>query len=309
MLGSRQGISRIDWRLKAALAATTILTSGLVDTAWAQVAGQVTPPPVRRPIDGNGVDVGRGAFVSSEPDLSIGGGGTHGLSYQRSTDGVTTTLGTIEVVGATTIVTIDGRSDSFTPSGSNYVSTEGEGATLVLAGGIYTYTSRNGVSARFASNTGYVYSFYEGEIARLGSVTYPDGTSRTTAMKVQTYCPSGYENQVCQGPLYYVGRLQSVTNSNGYQLKFSYASNATKVSDVNYADWGRVTSVTAINNAVEYCDPAANTCTLTGNWPKLTFAENPVRTVADPLAALRNIRPHPIPIRSSAPARRRTMWW
>ena len=282
MLGSRQG----NWRLKAALAASTVLTSGLADTAWAQVAGQVNPPPVRRPIDDNGVDVTRGIFVASEPGVGIGGGGAQGLSHVRTTDGVSTTLGTIELVGGTYLVTIDGHADGFTASGGGFTSTEGEGATLVLAGGIYTYTSREGVIARFASNSGYVYTFYEGELGRLGSITYPDGTVKTFTFKVVTYCPGGYESGVCQSPLYYVGRLSSVTNSNGFQLKFTYAFNDTptiKVSDVNYADWGRVINVAAINNAIEACSPSADTCTLTGTWPKLLYAETPSKTVTDPL--------------------------
>ena len=290
MLGSRQGISRAQWRFRAILAASTMLTSGLADTAWAQVAGQVNPPPVRRPIDENGVDVTRGTFVAGVTSLSIGGDGKQGLSYKLSTDGVTTTLGTIKLVGGTYIVAVEGRSDSFTQSGSNFVSTEGEGATLTFAGNIYTYTSRDGVIARFAGNAGYNYTFYEGELARLGSITYPNGTAKQISFRVVTYCPGGYESGICNSPLYYVGRIQSVTNNNGYQLKFNYAFNDTpsqKVSDVNYADWGRVTTVTAINNAVEYCDPVATTCSLTGNWPKLTF--NAASTaVTDPLGRTTN---------------------
>lgn len=33
-----------------------------------------------------------------------------------------------------------------------------------------------------------------------------------------------------------------------------------------------MTKVTAINNAVEYCDPAADGCTLSGDWPFLAFS-------------------------------------
>ena len=247
------------------------------DAASAQVAGKVNPPPVRRPIDENGVDVIRKGFVAPVAGVSIGGGGNHGLDYGLSTDGVTTTLGTIETVAGKTVVTIEGHSDTFTQSGGIYTSTEGEGATLVYSGGIYIYTSRDGVEARFASNAGYSYPFLEGELGRLGSVKYPDGTMREYAYRVVTYCEVEYDPeapQTCYGQLYYVARLQSIRSSNGYQMRFNYAFNDTasnKVSSANYADWGRVTDIVAINQAVQYCDAVAATCSITGSWPTLTF--------------------------------------
>jgi hypothetical protein len=68
-------------------------------------------------------------------------------------------------------------------------------------------------------------------------------------------------------------RLQSITNNHGYQLKVSYASNT--LNDLFpssiYDEWSRVTSVRAINNAVDYCDPAANTCSFSITWPEAVF--------------------------------------
>jgi RHS repeat-associated protein len=270
--------SSLGYRLRALPPAIAIGASLLGADVHAQVAGQPAPPPVRQDIDDNGVDVTRGAFVAAAPALTIGSGG-NGLSYQMNTNGVSNVVGAIEIIGGQYVVTIEGYSDSFTASGGGFVSTEGRGATLVLSGGLYTYTTSDGTVAVFASNTGYTYSFYEGELARLGSITYANGFRKTYTFRVTTYCPGGYDEEIgsCLSPLYYVARIQSIRSTTGYHLKIRYAfdDNNTqngKVSDTNYADWGRITSVTAINMGVEYCDPGAISCTLTGNWPKHTFA-------------------------------------
>lgn len=276
-LKSRQGRKTFGRALRLALLVSAGGVLHFPDAASAQVAGKVNPPPVRRPIDENGVDVIRKGFVAPVAGVSIGGDGNHGLDYGLSTDGVTTTLGTIEDVAGKTVVTIEGHSDTFTLSGGAYTSTEGEGATLVLSAGTYIYTSRDGIEARFASNTGYAYAFLEGELGRLGSVKYPDGTMREYAYRVATYCSLEYDPeapQTCFGQLYYVARLQSIRSSNGYQMRFNYAFNDTttnKVSSANYGDWGHVTDIVAINQAVQYCDAVAATCSISGSWPTLTF--------------------------------------
>lgn len=233
---------------------------------------------MRQTVDENGVDVIRGSFAPAPQSwLSIGPSDHHGLTleYLTGPGGINSLLSAIEVIGGQTVVSIGTMSDSF--SGS--VSTEGNGATLTLAGGIYTYTSHDGVVAKFAGNSGYAYSFYEGDIARIGSIKYPDGTTITITMKVQIYCPGGYEGNTCMSQRYYVSRVQSINNSNGYQLKPVYASNATKLDPDNYGAWGQVTDVTAINNNVEACSPTADTCTLTGSWAKRSTSTPPSRHI------------------------------
>ncbi len=242
------------------------------NTVSAQIFGDSPLPAVRERIDRNGVDVVRGAFLAAEPGISIGPPGPAGLSHRRYSNGVTTTLGTIEYVGGDYIVTLGGRADRFVPAaGGGFVSTEGRGATLAVSSGMYTYTSADGVRAAFTTNSGYTYSFYNGELARLTSVTYPDGTRHQYHIRVQIFCANEYENGSCTVPLTYIGRLLSITTNTGYQLKFTYANNSTRVESANYEDWGRVVSVVAINNSVEYCDVAASTCSLTNNWPTLQY--------------------------------------
>ncbi|QDK35986.1 RHS repeat domain-containing protein [Sphingomonas sp. IC081] len=264
------------WRrsqaVRIGLVCGTLLSGGLPHFAMAQVAGQAAPPPLTSSIDENGVDVMRGTFVASLPALSIGG--DQGLVYQRDTRGVTNVVSTIEQVNGEYVVTLDGRSDNFVPSSGSYVSKTGNGATLTISGGTYTYTSRDGVVATFISNSGYVYPFYEGELARLSTLTYPDGSRKFFAFKISTICGGGYDGNVCNSSLSYVARLMSVKDSNGNQLKLSYAfteSTAKKLSSENYDEWSRVTKVTALNNSVDYCDPTAASCTFSTTWPSLTL--------------------------------------
>ena len=73
---------------------------------------------------------------------------------------------------------------------------------------------------------------------------YPDG-------RVLTY---GYSSN---------GLVQSVTRSDGLQLKYTW----TLVSGA----W-TITSVTAINNAYEYCAPTATTCSLQMTWPTTNYS-------------------------------------
>lgn len=254
------------------LLASTLLSSGLAFPAYAQIFGQGAPADVRSEVDDNHVDVIRGKAVPPiRSALSIGPDDHRGLSLLTGgSGGINSLVSSIKNVGGSPVVTIGAVSDVF----SGGVSTEGNGATLTLAGGIYTYTSRDGTVAKFASNSGYTYTFYYGELGRLGSIKYPDGTTVTVSMKVQTFCPGGYE-PTCQSPLYYVARVQGVSHSNGYLLKPVYASNATKLDPDNIDAWGNVTDVIAVNTAVESCSATADTCALTGNWPKRSTSTPP----------------------------------
>src|SRR3546814_18504569 len=87
-------------------------------------------------------------------------------------------------------------------------------------------------------------------------------------------CPTRRSDDL-QGPLYYVARVQGVSHSHGYLLKPVYASDATKLDWENIDAWGNVTDVIAVNTAVESCSSSADTCTLTGNWPKRSTSTPP----------------------------------
>ena len=67
-----------------------------------------------------------------------------------------------------------------------------------------------------------------------------------------------------------VARIQSVTNNRGYQLKYEYLQDAIPNAGNLYL-WQFVSRATTINNAVEYCNPLADHCTLSIVWPYADF--------------------------------------
>jgi RHS repeat-associated protein len=282
MLDFGQGQLRSVRRLRHALIATTILVSGLAAPAFGQSIGQLTPPPVRVTTDANGVDVIRGAYYPPSQDIvSIGPNDHHGLSLDRigGVGGFNSLLSAIENIGGKVVVTIGLHSDSFTQAGNIYTATEGNGATLTNSGGQFIYTARDGTVARFTDNTGSTFPQYEGDIARPLNLTYPDGTVVTYTVKQRKYCPGGMDDIggvfKCQGQNYFVTRVSSVTNSNGYQLKPVYAIDQVQLDPATYPDWRTITDVIAINNQIEACSPTADTCALTGNWPKQSTSTPP----------------------------------
>jgi YD repeat-containing protein len=132
------------------------------------------------------------------------------------------------------------------PSGGPYVAQRSTGSTLVSNGdGTLTYTQNDGAKFLF------------GTPGLLTRITTPDG--RVTTLT--------YKSAVVSGVTRY--RLQSVTRNDGLQLKYSYASNAPPTAPPPNA-WWQVASVRAVNNAVDYCDPAADTCVFTQAWPIAT---------------------------------------
>jgi hypothetical protein len=62
-------------------------------------------------------------------------------------------------------------------------------------------------------------------------------------------------------------RIQSITSNTGYQLKYYYNYDAVTADPNSVNGWGLVSKIVAINNAIEYCSPTADSCTLTNNWP------------------------------------------
>jgi RHS repeat-associated protein len=253
----------------------------LATTALCTPAQAVTPvaaPPVAQSIDGNGVDMALGTFNVSAPDLSIGPAGPRGLIYSRELRGA----GWRDSLAATishdssgkVIVSIAGSSDRFTQSGSTYTATEGNGATLTYNGAVYTYTSRDGTVADFSAANGQ-YDRFVSNIGWVRDITTPNGTKSTYEYLGRNYCPHYLDAEIrtCSEPLARSVRLQSVTNNAGYQLKLTYSSNTlTDIDDLGA--WQTLTSVKGINNAVEYCAPSADSCSLSGSWPTVSYSRS-----------------------------------
>ena len=236
-----------------------------------------SPPPVRSSVDSNGVDLVSGALIVSTPQLSIGQG-EGALAYTRDLTGsgwVDNTIGTINVNGSAITVSFGGASDSFTLSGGVYSNAVGGGSTLTYSATNqqYTYTTAAGVVVVFnATLPAYSPSYANG--GRPITATYPDGL-------VVTYT---YQTVTVLGTS--AARLQSVNNNLGYQLKFTYANNSpATVSDL--VAWTTISTVSGVNNAIEYCSPSANSCTFSHAWPTVTYAANAgppsTVTVTDPI--------------------------
>ncbi|HLL32182.1 MAG TPA: hypothetical protein VK403_14425 [Allosphingosinicella sp.] len=209
-------------------------------------------PPMHRNIDENGVDLVYGTFNYSQTLVSIGGPGAAGLHYTRQYLGEEWTdnlSGSVSHTDIGTRVTLEGISDDL----------EGNGSTLALVNGVYVYTTREGKVARFQQEPS---AFEYLPDTRLLDIRHPDGTLITFHYRIDTDCNSA--------PCKKHSRIQSVTSSRGYQIKLSYDTDV--LLDAYGRNWRRVSRVVAINNSVEYCEPTADHCALTGAWPAAQIA-------------------------------------
>jgi YD repeat-containing protein len=125
------------------------------------------------------------------------------------------------------------------------------GTSMVRNGdGTLTYTSKDGLKYLFGIMVGANYGV-------LTQVTNPDGKITTLTYRTGTVGSTAYR------------RVQSVTRSDGLQMKYTYVDNALPSSGYPQ-QWLRVASVTAINNTIDYCDPSADSCTYSQTWPSTT---------------------------------------
>ncbi|MGP1274679.1 MAG: hypothetical protein ACQRW7_04590, partial [Caulobacterales bacterium] len=210
-------------------------------------------------------------------------------------------VGIVFAIGTTRTVSIGSTSESFTQSGSVFVSDQGTGSTLTFAGGIYTYTSRDGTVMTFAQdlatmqppeNQGPAYGFGEAD-GYLTRITYPHGEDvryHYNAMPAsRVVWEGGIPVLVDDG---YLVRLAGISNNFGYQLYFEYALQA--VFAPPYDGWNQVVQVTAFNSTVDYClppvptvpyNPFPITCSFTQDWPSLSFGHaGSIVTVTDNLS-------------------------
>ena len=68
-----------------------------------------------------------------------------------------------------------------------------------------------------------------------------------------------------------MARLQSVTRNDGMQFRYTYASNAPPTV-AGLLAWLVPTAVTGVNNAVDFCDPMADSCATSQSWHTATYA-------------------------------------
>ncbi|QDC36371.1 RHS repeat domain-containing protein [Sphingobium fuliginis] len=241
---------------RSLLGLTTILCTGLVAPAWGQVA---SAPPVRSSIDSNGVDLFLGTMNVEGPVLSAGGNGAQGLSWQKFNHGGgwgDNLVATLTVSGSTVYVSFGATSDRFTISGSTYIPTEGNGASLSLNSGIYTYTTKDGTVAHF--NSIYVGTYPYGSNAGIVTdVTRPSGETLTYNFTRVQYCAAtkpGSSGDICTQKRY-AYRIGSITNNSKFVLSFSYAASdppgTEEVPDNSFwQTWANILGVSMSNSAV-----------------------------------------------------------
>lgn len=243
----------------------------------APAAAQTPPPPNPSNIDERGIDLISGGIVSGGSDVAIGPADHRGIGVSRQWVKTGWRHANVPTMsGSTTnpIVSFGGSSIPFKTVGGVYVPEFPDGSTL--SSDRTTFTGSDGTVIEFGHN-GVTFAYSLGDVGLMigKKVTYPDGTIWTYHYKIAERVESG---TVC-GPYgggcstwsttWYAGRLSSITTSAGYQVKYTYAANDTGVVGLYF----QITKATAINNAVEYCNPAADACTLANAWPEATYAD------------------------------------
>jgi RHS repeat-associated protein len=236
-----------------------LISASMAALIYAEANAQdLVAPPIRSPVDSNGVNLANGNFQNSVTELSIGPAGEGGLAHtQIWTSGNRWIHGYYLAVtmptNTTATVSVGGSSATFTLVAGVYVSDQGDGSTLTATSNFFTYTASDGTVVTF--DRSYADRSYYGLVAGVGT-------------KIQK--PSGniidltYDKYTDQYGAKFT-RLFSVKNNFGYQLKYSYASSGSFVVRFN--------KVTAINNSIDYCNPSSVSCSLTQSWPSVSYAE------------------------------------
>jgi len=240
--------------------AIAVLTAPVGASAQSMLFG---PPAINSSVDGNGVDLTTGIVNAGKTDLSIGQGEGE-LIYSRFLIGTnwrdSITASITNTSGSIWAVSIGQSTETFTLSGTTYTSVQQVGSTLTYNSTtkIYLYTTRDGTVYTFNANL-ITASPQFSTVAILTSIVQPDGVTTTYNWKTAS---------ICGGSCSTYGRLQSITNNLGYQLKLTYSSNSTS----SVGPWQTLTQVTGINNAVDY-------------WPTVNYAQPTgfQMTITDPL--------------------------
>ena len=218
--------------------------------------GASPAPPEHVGIDERGIDLISGEYHPVLPSVSIGptdGGLSQGFLGSGIRDNLT---GTISNSSLAPVVSIGGSSSRFTYNEftGKYDAADSNGDTLVYVPGQgLVYTSRDGTVVHFTAEQGAETPF-DDAAALVSDITKPTGERLEYRYKRWTTRFGGR-----------VVRPKSVTSNRGYQIHYEYQDDQ----DGRFT----VTSVRAINSAIDYCDPDADVCSsLTKSWPSLTIS-------------------------------------
>ncbi len=265
--------------MRSRLSHAAVLMSSTV-VATGAIAQLAPPPPVRQLLDANRVDLFAGQIHVAGPSLSLGANG-QGLSYQQLNYGsgwTDSVAGFIYIYGSSVYVTYSGVTDRFTLSGGTYTSTEGNGSTLTLANSVYTYVTSGGTVVHLDASKAQSTIFYSNG-GLVSDVNLPSGDKLSYTYTSQAYCsatkPLGSGQTCIQRSTAY--RLNSVTDSFGYQLTYAYNNNVTiSPNDTNggseIAQWATATGISGANLASSTTALATQSFGSTGS--NATYAYN-----------------------------------
>jgi len=241
--------------------------------AWSPIPAaaqsEVSPPKPYELTDANFVDLTSLSLNVTTTTISIGQLGQGGLSYSATYVGGGADTWRHSTYGGLYRrqtpsqptnqpyqwyeVSVPGTSAYFRDDGFGtleLVPGSGSGALVITSPTIMTYTGRDGSIYTF-DRSQQSYTPYRSNQGLLTQIQRPDGE-----VVDYTYTSGAGNN-----------RIQSITNTLGYQLHFDYASDTS-----GGFGWNRVTRVTAFNMGVDACAPTAFTCSFSRTWPSLTFA-------------------------------------
>jgi RHS repeat-associated protein len=198
-------------------------------------AAQSTPAPSAEGVDGNGVDLVSGMLDLGKDEITVGStddGLSRNLRFYSREDNNRVVIQSFTPDPESNFqsyeyVSIGRTAAVFLQSGSTYSCVDGSGATLTLdtTAHVFTLLTKDGAIYHFANQPG-------------GSTVYAGALDWTR--------PDGFKANYYYDSL---GRLQSVRNSAGYGLFYTYSSN------------NDLSRVSAVNLSKQYCPPAPTDCT------------------------------------------------
>ena len=234
-------------------------------------------------IDANGVDLTVGTFNPSIPIASIGSGEAELslVAYDGQTDNWSMMTANQSVSGGTTFISVtlgNHQYDNFSSANGFASSLRGTGATLTINGdNSITYRSLDGVVIDFGGGTNdggasnLCDNYNNSSCWRLAtSVSGRSGMTATLDWNIHANCSTVF-NEDGTLDCTYTWRLGSVSNSAGYAITWTFASNAAGLHQNPGPAWFQKTSATLSNAnvsasswpTVTYANPSSNVYTIT----------------------------------------------
>lgn len=277
-------LNRVDSMQKKFTKSTSFaaIAMGLFWTNSAMAQSNIETPPEHSTIDENGVDLGTGMLSLQTADISIGTGAAalshstqQGMQYPEPNRIYLNQAGNVVQV-------VRGASrTNFESTGTNeWTSTKGNGEKVVkLSLNNYKLYAADGTEFEFGGLESQWDCGYDGDIIVCGGngrvvskITTPDQSETDFAYRKVGVCANDNADfNVCIENVI-MTRLQSISNSRGYMLKYDYATDTNPELHSPIADWQRISKVRALNLGDEYCDPVANDCLLNGDWQEVNYS-------------------------------------